>query len=177
MATYTGALDSPKPLARAATGRCGTGCDAAFPSSSWDVRINRAGRNDQAEYVAIFTRVSTKPGVAGSSPAGRANLARFCESADSHLGIRRHSARSPRPVGTYQLKYFSQFPAHLRASANGEFSSPSLRFQPVADRWHRPERWQNQARTLATMLVYRDEHDRAITQRTLADVVAATLAS
>jgi hypothetical protein len=31
-------------------------------------------------------------------------------------------------------------------------------------------------RTLATMLIYRDEHDREVTQRTLADVVAATLA-
>lgn len=30
-------------------------------------------------------------------------------------------------------------------------------------------------RTLATMLVYRDEHDRTATQRTLADVVAGTL--
>jgi integrase/recombinase XerC len=30
-------------------------------------------------------------------------------------------------------------------------------------------------RTLATMLVYRDEHDKAATQRTLADVVASTL--
>jgi len=30
-------------------------------------------------------------------------------------------------------------------------------------------------RTLATMLIYRDEHDRAATQRTLADIVAATL--
>lgn len=30
-------------------------------------------------------------------------------------------------------------------------------------------------RALATMLIYRDEHDRAATQRTLADVVAATL--
>ena len=32
-------------------------------------------------------------------------------------------------------------------------------------------------RTLATMLVYRDEHDKAATQRTLADVVASTLAT
>jgi integrase/recombinase XerC len=31
-------------------------------------------------------------------------------------------------------------------------------------------------RMLATMLIYRDEHDREATQRTLADVVAATLA-
>jgi integrase/recombinase XerC len=31
-------------------------------------------------------------------------------------------------------------------------------------------------RTLATMLIYRDEHDREATQRTLADIVAATLA-
>ena len=31
-------------------------------------------------------------------------------------------------------------------------------------------------RTLATMLIYRDEHDREVTQRTLADIVAATLA-
>jgi integrase/recombinase XerC len=30
-------------------------------------------------------------------------------------------------------------------------------------------------RTLATMLIYRDEHDRAATQRTLADVVASSL--
>jgi integrase len=30
-------------------------------------------------------------------------------------------------------------------------------------------------RTLATMLIYRDEHDRMATQRQLADVVAATL--
>jgi integrase len=30
-------------------------------------------------------------------------------------------------------------------------------------------------RTLATMLIYRDEHDRAQTQRTLADIVANTL--
>jgi integrase len=30
-------------------------------------------------------------------------------------------------------------------------------------------------KTLATMLVYRDEHDRDKTQRTLADIVAATL--
>jgi hypothetical protein len=30
-------------------------------------------------------------------------------------------------------------------------------------------------KTLATMLVYRDEHDKAATQRTLADVVASTL--
>jgi integrase/recombinase XerC len=30
-------------------------------------------------------------------------------------------------------------------------------------------------RTLATMLIYRDEHDKAATQRTLADVVAGTL--
>jgi hypothetical protein len=29
--------------------------------------------------------------------------------------------------------------------------------------------------TLATMLVYRDEHDRMATQRRLTDVVAATL--
>ena len=32
-------------------------------------------------------------------------------------------------------------------------------------------------RTLATMLIYRDEHDRAAAQRTIADVVAATLAT
>jgi hypothetical protein len=31
-------------------------------------------------------------------------------------------------------------------------------------------------RTLATMLIYRDEHDREATQRSLADIVAATLA-
>jgi integrase/recombinase XerC len=30
-------------------------------------------------------------------------------------------------------------------------------------------------RTLATMLIYRDEHDREAVQKTLADVVAATL--
>jgi integrase len=30
-------------------------------------------------------------------------------------------------------------------------------------------------RTLATMLIYRDEHDREATQRTLCDIVAATL--
>jgi hypothetical protein len=30
-------------------------------------------------------------------------------------------------------------------------------------------------RLLATMLIYRDEHDKAATQRTLADVVASTL--
>jgi hypothetical protein len=30
-------------------------------------------------------------------------------------------------------------------------------------------------KTLATMLNYRDEHDKAVTQRTLADVVAKTL--
>jgi hypothetical protein len=30
-------------------------------------------------------------------------------------------------------------------------------------------------RTLATMLTYRGEHDREATQRTLADIVAATL--
>jgi hypothetical protein len=30
-------------------------------------------------------------------------------------------------------------------------------------------------KTLATMLIYRDEHDREATQRTLADVVASTL--
>jgi integrase len=30
-------------------------------------------------------------------------------------------------------------------------------------------------RTLATMLVYRDEHDKAGAQRTIADVVASTL--
>src|SRR5258708_26983838 len=59
MATNTGAPDSPRRFARAATGLCGTGCDAALHSSPWDVRINRAGRNDQAEYVAIFMRVST----------------------------------------------------------------------------------------------------------------------
>jgi hypothetical protein len=32
-------------------------------------------------------------------------------------------------------------------------------------------------RTLATMLIYRDEHDKAATQRTLADVVGSTLTS
>src|SRR6266851_172197 len=66
MATYIGAPDSPGWLARAAPGLCGTGCDAALHSSSWSVRINRAGRNDQAEYVAIFTRVSTKPPAPGA---------------------------------------------------------------------------------------------------------------
>jgi integrase len=30
-------------------------------------------------------------------------------------------------------------------------------------------------KTLATMLIYRDEHDKAATQRTLAEVVAGTL--
>jgi integrase len=30
-------------------------------------------------------------------------------------------------------------------------------------------------KTLATMLIYRDEHDRETAQRTLADVVASTL--
>jgi hypothetical protein len=30
-------------------------------------------------------------------------------------------------------------------------------------------------RTMATMLIYRDKHDRSATQRTLADVVARTL--
>jgi hypothetical protein len=32
-------------------------------------------------------------------------------------------------------------------------------------------------KTLATMLIYRDEHDKAQTQRTLADVVASALAT
>jgi hypothetical protein len=36
-------------------------------------------------------------------------------------------------------------------------------------------RYFSRHRTLATMLIYRDEHDKAATQRTLADVVAKTL--
>ena len=48
MATYTGARDSPRWLARVATGRCGTGCGAALDSSSSGVRINRADQNGQA---------------------------------------------------------------------------------------------------------------------------------
>ncbi len=32
-------------------------------------------------------------------------------------------------IGTYQLKYSSQFLAHFRAAANGGSSSPSIRFQ------------------------------------------------
>jgi integrase len=36
-------------------------------------------------------------------------------------------------------------------------------------------RWFSRHRSLATLLVYRDEHDRTQTQRTLADLVAATL--
>jgi hypothetical protein len=34
----------------------------------------------------------------------------------------------------------------------------------------------SQHRTLATMLIYRDEHDKAAVQRTLADVVASSSA-
>jgi hypothetical protein len=36
------------------------GCVAANPWTSWSFRVNRARRNGQAEYVAIFMRASTK---------------------------------------------------------------------------------------------------------------------
>ena len=40
-------------------------------------------------------------------------LARIREVAEWVRGIRRQLRRSPRPVGTYQLKYFPQFLAHF----------------------------------------------------------------
>ena len=54
--------------------------------------------------------------------------------------IWRQLRNSPRPVATYQVKYFSQFLAYFCAAVNRGFLSQSIRFQPAADRWHRCDR-------------------------------------
>jgi len=65
----------------------------------------------------------SKPGVAGSSPAGRAisgqvsRIRRSCRQTASINGA------EPRPVATYQLKYSRRFPA----SSGGRRSSPAHR--------------------------------------------------
>ena len=65
------------------------------------------------------------------SPAGRA----FTPHSASSEGVREnrpHCAAPARPVGTCQLKYFSQFLAHFWADENAGFLSQSIRFQPPA---------------------------------------------
>jgi len=88
---------------------------------------------------------SSKPGVAGSSPAGRAKLARICE-----FEMRPQNSASFAPLTATGRNLPTEILFAVSGailSGVGGFSSPSLRFQSSADRCHRRNRWPNTPRT------------------------------